>query len=158
MSSLSQHRKMRFFKGTTALLAGCMLNYFGDHLLDVKIELYTGLQGFGGMWILDMFALPFLVGMVVAFIFGLGGKWLSYFPPLIVRAISYYQLTLGGNIPQDAVLIPMGWWGFFVILVIEASAFGGAIGEVVLKGTYGRSPRHMIYKDVSDKDDEETEA
>jgi hypothetical protein len=88
----------------------------------------------------------------------MSGKWLSYFPPLIVRTISYYQLTLGGDIPHDAVLIPMGWWGFFVILVIEASAFGGIIGEVVIKGTYGRSPRHKAYKDASSKDEEDIEA
>lgn len=158
MSPLSQHRKMRFYKGTLALLAGCVLNYIGDRLLGVRIELYTGIQGFGGMWILDMFALPFAVGMVVAFIFGLGGKWLSYFPPLMVRAISYYQIAYGGEIPHDAVLIPLGWWGFFVILVIEASAFGGAIGEVAIKGTYGRSPRHIIYKDPSGKNEEDIEA
>lgn len=154
MSELSQHRKMRFYKGTLALLAGCVLNYFGDRLLGVQIELYRGLQSFNGMLILDMFVLPFIVGMVVAFIFGLGGKWLSYFPPLIVRAISYLQLTYMGDIPAGAVLIPLGWWGYFVILVMTSSAFGGAIGEVMVKRTYGRSPRHLIYKEANDKGQE----
>lgn len=157
MSVLSEQRKMRFYKGALALLMGCVLNHFGDRLLGVTIELYTGLQGFGGMWILDLFALPFMVGMVVSFISGMSGKWLSYFPPLIVRSISYFQVAYGGDIPQDAVLIPLGWWGFFVILAIEASAFGGIIGEVLIKGTYGRSPRHKIYKDASSKDENDTE-
>jgi hypothetical protein len=35
--------------------------------------------------------------------------------------------------------MPMGWWGFYVILAIEAAAIGGVIGEVVIKRTYGRS-------------------
>ena len=126
MSYMTPHRKLRFYKGTLALLMGCVLNHFGDRLLDVQIELYTGIQGFGGMWILDMFALPFVVGLLVAVIFGLGGKWLSYFPPLIVRSISYFQIASMSDIPAGSVLIPLGWWGFFVILVMEASAFGGS--------------------------------
>lgn len=158
MNTLSQHRKMRFYKGTLALLAGCVLNYYGDRALGVQIELYRGLQSFSPMWILDMFALPFIVGVVVAFIFGLGGKWLSYFPPLIVRAISYFQVAYVGDIPAGAVLIPLGWWGYFVILVMTSSAFGGVMGEVMVKRTYGRSPRHKIYKDAPSKSEVEIEA
>lgn len=158
MSPLSQQSKVRFYKGTLALLTGCALNYFGDRLLGVQIELYRGLQGFSVMLILDMFVLPFMVGMVVTFIFGFGGKWLSYFPPLIVRAISYFHLAYMGDIPAGAVLIPLGWWGYFVILVMTSSAFGGAIGEVVVKRTYGRSPRHKIYKAAPGKDEDEIEA
>lgn len=157
MSYMTPHRKLRFYKGTLALLMGCVLNHFGDRLLDVQIELYTGIQGFGGMWILDMFALPFVVGLLVAVIFGLGGKWLSYFPPLIVRSISYFQIANMSDIPAGSVLIPLGWWGFFVILVMEASAFGGAIGEVMIKDTYGRSPRHKIYKDATATGESEEE-
>ena len=136
-------------KGLLALFVGCVLNYLGGHLLGVQIELYRGLLGFGGLWVVDMFLLPFIVGFVVALICGVGGKWLSYFPPLIVRAISYYQVVHLSVLPQGATILPIGWWGFYVILVVEASAFGGILGEIIVKKNYGRSPRHMIYKDRS---------
>lgn len=135
-----------FAKGLVVLLIGSAANYLGDRLLGVKIELFYGIQTFSMLWVLDMFVLPFLVGLLVAMMYGLGGKWLCYFPPLIVRAISYYELAHAANVPEGASLIPMGWWGFFVILVMEAAAFGGVMGEIMVKGTYGRSPRHKIYR------------
>jgi len=144
----------RLFKGVIAILAGCVANYAGDHLLGVKIELFHGIQTFSFLWILDMFAVPFFVGVLVAVIFGLGGKWLCYFPPLIVRSLSYYEI-LHGTVPHGMQLLPMGWWGFFVILVIEASAFGGVMGEIWVKGTYGRSPRQMVYKESPSEANEE---
>jgi hypothetical protein len=131
----------RLAKGAAALLIGCALNHFGDRLLGVKLELFRGLLGFDGPWILDVFALPFLVGVVVAAIFGLGGKWLCYFPPLIVRIVSYFEVLYVSGVPAGTSLIPLGWWGFFVILVVEASAIGGVVGEIVMKNTYGRQPK-----------------
>lgn len=148
MSILSQSNTTRFLKGAVALLLACLVNRWGDQLLGVQLELYRGIQGFGGMWMLDVFILPFLVGLLVAAIFGFGAKWLSYFPPLIVRGYSYYEFLYQINaIPPGAALAPMGWWGFFVILAVEASAFGGIMGEIMIKATYGRSPRHKIYKE-----------
>ena len=154
MTALPAPTSARLIKGVIAILVGCAINYFGDRLLGIKIELFYGIQTFNFLWILDMFALPFVVGVVVAVIFGLGGKWLCYFPPLIVRAFSYYEI-LHGTVPHGMSLLPMGWWGFFVILVIEASAFGGVMGEIWVKGTYGRSPRQMVYKESSGEANEE---
>ncbi len=138
--------RQRFVTGMAALLVGCAVNHFGDRLLGVRIELFRGLDTFSFMWILDMFALPFLVGLLVAVIFGMGGKWLCYFPPLIVRSVNYYALAHYGFSSPDASLLPVGWWGFFVILAMEAAAVGGIIGEVVMKGTYGRSAPGTVYK------------
>ena len=154
----SSSSQFRFYKGLAAVFVGVALNYFGDRLLDVHVELYRGIQGFGGMWIIDMFLLPFIVGFVVALIFGFGGKWLSYFPPLIVRLISYYEISNISGVPQGASLVPMGWWVFFVILAVESSAFGGIIGEVIIKGNYGRSPRHKVYKEKSSNNGSDLEA
>jgi hypothetical protein len=42
-------------------------------------------------------------------------------------------------IAPGSSLMPIGWWGFFLILTIEFSAVGGVIGEVMVKRTYGRS-------------------
>ena len=89
-----------------------------------------------------MFLVPFLAGMIVSLIYGFGGKWLSYIPALIVRCISYFGI-LHHVIPMapGSSLMPMGWWGFYVILAFEAAAIGGVIGEVVIKRTYGRARR-----------------
>ncbi|MBI1174491.1 MAG: hypothetical protein GC139_04395 [Sideroxydans sp.] len=147
--------RARFNKGVAAILVGCAVNHFGDRLLGVRIELFHGIQTFSFLWMLDMFVLPFIVGILVAVMFGLGGKWLCYFPPLIVRAISYFEISHLTGVPDGSSLLPLGWWGFFVILVIEASAFGGVIGEIMVKGTYGRRPRQMVYKDSFTEADEE---
>ncbi|MBI3901489.1 MAG: hypothetical protein HY306_00865 [Nitrosomonadales bacterium] len=150
--------RARLIKGLVALIAACVLNRLGDRMLGVTVELYRGIQGFGGLWIVDVFVLPFFVGLLVTAIYGFGGKWLSYFPPLIVRAISYYEIAYITGTPAGASLAPIGWWGFFVILAVEASAFGGIMGEIMMKSVYGRSPRHKIYKERSGKDGSDIEA
>ncbi len=130
--------KQRYQMGLAALLIGMALNYLGDRLLGVKIELFWGLSTFSFAWILDVFFVPFLVGLVVAWIFGMGGKWLCYFPPLIVRSLSYAILYVSGS-PHGSSLNPMGWWGLYVILAMESAGIGGIIGEVMIKKVYGRS-------------------
>lgn len=129
----------RFFKGLVAMLIGMSLNYFGDRLLGVKIELFSGLSTFSFAWILDVFFVPFLVGLVVAWIFGWGAKWLCYFPPLIVRCLSYAEILYVSGTPHGSTLNPIGWWGFYVILAMESAGIGGILGEVMIKNVYGRS-------------------
>jgi hypothetical protein len=131
--------KPRYALGSAALMIGSAVNYFGDRLLGVTLEFFHGLDTFSGLWLADIFVLPFLVGLATAWVFGMGGKWLCYFPPLIVRAISYGHLYATGDFPPGNALIPMGWWGFFVILAMEAAAFGGIFGEVYLRRLYTRS-------------------
>jgi hypothetical protein len=93
-----------------AILVGCVVNYIGDALLGVRIELFWG---------------------------GLGGKWWAYFPPLIVRLAAYFETEYFIGVPDGAHLMPMGWWAFFVILAIECSAIGGVFGEIMVKRIYG---------------------
>lgn len=132
--------KPRYALGCAALMIGSAVNYFGDRLLGVRLELFHDIgTTFGGLALLDIFVVPFLAGGVVAWIFGRGGKWLCYFPPLIVRAVAYLQLAFGDAIPPGHSLLPLGWWGFFVILVMESAAFGGILGEVFIKRIYTRS-------------------
>jgi len=130
---------LRLQTGLIAVFAGVALNYAGDWLLGVKMELFWGLSTFSFAWILDVFFLPFLVGLLVAWIFGKGAKWLSYFPPLIVRCISYAQILYFSGIPHGSTLNPMGWWGLYVILAMESAGMGGILGEVLIKNVYGRS-------------------
>lgn len=150
MSKLPPLTRARFFSGVVAVIMGCALNYFGDRLLGVRIELFRGILDFNGLWIIDMLVLPFFVGVLVAVIFGLGGKWLCYFPPLIVKSISYLNSIYLSGIPEDASLIPFGMWALFVTVVMTSAAFGGVMGEIMVKGTYGRSPRKLLYKQRSD--------
>lgn len=129
----------RYLKGLAALLVGMALNHFGDRLLGVKIELFSGLSTFSFAWMLDVFFLPFLVGLVVAWIYGMGGKWLCYFPPLIVRGLSYAEILYVSGTPHGSSLNPVGWWGLYVILAMESAGIGGIVGEVMIKNVYGRS-------------------
>lgn len=131
--------KHRFLTGMVALLAGVALNHLGDKLLGVKLELFSGLSTFSFAWMVDIFIVPFIVGLAVSWIFGMGGKWLCYFPPLIVRSISYAEILYVTGTPHGSTLNPMGWWGFYVILAMEAAGIGGIVGEVVIKNVYGRS-------------------
>jgi len=131
--------KSKVLKGIVAVLIGSVLNYLGDRLLGVKIELFSGLATFSFAWIVDVFVLPFVVGFIVSWIFGMGGKWLCYLPPLIVRSISYAQILYISGTPHGSILNPMGWWGLYVILAMESAGIGGIVGEVIIKGTYGRS-------------------
>lgn len=120
-------------------MIGSAVNYFGDRLLGFKIELWTGLSYFNGWLLLDVFVVPFVAGLIVSWVFGQGGKWLCYFPPLIVRLIAYAQMATVGPIPPGATQMNFILWCFFVILTIEAAAFGGVLGEVFLKRIYSRS-------------------
>ena len=135
--------KKRFLTGLVALLAGVALNHICDKLLGIRIELFSGLSTFSFAWGVDIFIVPFIVGLLVSWIFGLGGKWLCYFPPLIVRTISYAEILYFTGIPHGSSLNPMGWWGFYVILAMESAGIGGIVGEVIIKGVYGRTVENL---------------
>jgi hypothetical protein len=142
----------RNISGTLAVLAGCAVVYVGDWLVGVDIELWWGLATFTPMWMVAVFVVPLISGIVCAMIFGLGGKWLCYFPPLIVRTINYFAYFYGAKVPPDgAELLFFPYWIMFVILVVEAAAFGGVFGEIVVKKTYGRLPREMVYRKQGDQ-------
>jgi len=147
----------RFRKGVTALVVGSLLIYAGDHLLGVRIELFWGLKTFNLLWFLDVFIVPLIAGLAVGMIFGLGGKWMCYFPPLIVRFYGYFETMKIVGIPDGAALMPMGWWGFFVILAVESAAIGGVMGEILIKRTYGRKPIHLEYQERAAKTREKSQ-
>ncbi len=133
----------RYVVGFGAFLAGAALNFAGDALLGVKIELFHGLSTFSFAWILDVFFVPFLVGLLVAWLFGNGAKWLCYFPPLLVRCISYAEIVYVTGVPHGSILNPLGWWGFYVILAMEAAGIGGIIGEVFIRKVYSRAQKDV---------------
>jgi len=138
-------KQSRYLLGTIAILVGCVINYVGDHLIGVRVELYYGItETFGAGWFSQIFLLPVLVGYSVSYVYGLGGKWLCYFPPLIVRTIAYLETMYFLAETPGASLMPAGWWGFFVILAVESAVIGGVLGEVLIKRIYGRTPKGAL--------------
>ncbi len=126
-------------QGSLAFGAVLLIDHFGLRLLGVRIELFTGIQYFNLTWFIALFLLPLFGGIVISLMYGLGGKILAYFPPLPVLGFDYYvSLHHLGQLPSGSQLMPLGWWGFFVILAIESSAIGGVFGEIFNKRIYGR--------------------
>jgi hypothetical protein len=138
----------RLWSAALAVMVGCLVNYVGDKLLGVRIELFWGLQTFNFIWFVQLFILPIFVGISVSFIAGLGGKWLCYLPPLIVRFIAYYETKYLIGVPDGASLMPMGWWAFFVILAVESAVIGGVAGEIMIKRVYGRTSKADAKKNL----------
>ena len=71
-----------------------------------------------GCWVTALFFVPFVAGIVVSLIYGLGGKILAHFSPLIVLVASYYELHQDPLV-ADGVLLPIGYWLFIVIVAVE---------------------------------------
>lgn len=134
------------------MIVGCLVNYVGDWLIGVRIELFWGLDTFNLRWFLQLFIWPVVVGLAVSYIYGLGGKWICLLPPLIMRCFAYYETQHFLGVPDGAALMPMGWWGFFVILAMEAAMIGGVMGEIMNKRVYGwKKARHV--NDLQDEGD-----
>ena len=135
-------RKARFISGTLAIMVGCLVNYVGDRLLGVRLEwvpLNDPLAIFNVLWAIQIFIIPLFVGLATTAVFGLGGKWLCYFPPMIVRTLAYVESDYLLELPAGMSLMPFGWWLFFVILAVECAAIGGVFGEAMIKRIYGRT-------------------
>lgn len=128
------------------MLAGAAVNVVGDRMMGVSLELFYGVQTFSPMWAVTLFFVPFVAGVVVSLIFGLGGKILAYFSPIIVRVYEYsavYDERL--SLPDGVFLLPLGYWILVVIIAVEAAAIGGVIGEIINKKVYGRTARSKFH-------------
>jgi len=145
--------------GAVAILVGMAVCFFGDYLLGVYVELWWGISTFGTEWILSLFLVPFISGIAVSAIYGLGGKWLCYLPPIFVRTITYFSFAFGViDVPTGAELLTFPLWVLIVILAFEAAAFGGVAGEILVKKTYGRHPERILFQgDDAPTDRTETE-
>jgi len=89
---------------------------------------------------LDVFLVNFIVGLVVARIFGKHAKWLAIVPPLLVRSLSYiYQYLFESGEGDFFLQLHLHYWGPTVILAVECANIGGILGEVLM-GVYSRKP------------------
>lgn len=131
--------QIHWVKALFAISTAVVFNHFCDRFLGAHVEVFNGLAYFSGAWFADIFIVPLIGGVMVSYIYGMGGKWICYLPPVIVRALTYYEVYSTGNFPVGSSLEPLGWWGFIVILAMESAVIGGIIGEVVQKKVYGRT-------------------
>ena len=138
-------------------MIGTALIYFGDWLLGVRIELFSGLSAFNLAWALDIFFVPFMMGMVVACIYGREAHhsckafrfsqgismiiWVSYLPPLIVRSISYAEIYYVSGVPEGSSLMPLGLWACFVVMTMTSAGIGQIVAEVIIKS---RGKMHKV--------------
>lgn len=144
------NRAMSLFMGSLAIAAGVLVNYLADKLLGMRLELFWGVATFSPTWVIDLFLAPFIAGAVVSMVYGLGGKILCYFVPIILRSFSYIEMLNYEVMPDGVSVLPFWYWLLILIVAIEAAAFGGTFGEIIVKKTYGRRPRHLVYKEASD--------
>jgi len=122
----------------TAVFAGMAVNVAGDAILGVRIENFQGMATFSPAWVADVFMVNFIVGLVVARIFGRHAKWLAIVPPFLVRCLSYVYLYFFQNHHGDFFLqLHLHYWGPTVILAVECANIGGILGEVLM-GVYTR--------------------
>lgn len=140
------NRMRTFLMASLAIGVGALVNFIGDKLLGMRLELFWGVGTFSIIWAIDLFIVPFIAGFCVSMVYGLGGKLLCYFAPLIVRSVSYIQMTYFTEMPEGITVLPFFYWILVLIVAIEAAAFGGVFGEIMVKRTYGRRPKHMVYK------------
>jgi hypothetical protein len=133
--------------GLLAVLVGAGIVYLGDRILGVRLEHFFGVQTFSPVWVVDLFVVPFVAGVAVSAIYGLGGKIWAHASPVIVRVASYYELSREGAVLPDGVtLLPISYWLLIVIVAAEFAAFGGVVGEILVKRTYGRTPEDRLYR------------
>lgn len=133
----------RWVSGTVAVLAGMALNFAGDWLLGARIEVFKGLDTFTFPWALDVFLVPFLVGLLVAKIFGKHAKWLAVLPPLFVRFLSYLWLYFSDTSHDFFFNFHLHYWGLCVILAVESANIGAILDEVLV-GVYGRNGARKV--------------
>jgi hypothetical protein len=147
MNTVIKHKLTDFGVALIAVLVGAAVIHFGDKLLGVTLEFYFGVSTFSPTWVLDLFFVPFLAGIVVSMVYGLGGKIWAHFSPLIVRIVSFYDYHYVTAPPEGVLLLPIYYWLLVVVVAVEFAAIGGFVGEIIIKKTYGRTrEKHLLHK------------
>jgi hypothetical protein len=128
-----------------AIISGAIVVYIGLRLLNVRMDVFYGISTFNPVWITALFVVPFIAGIVVSVVYGLGGKILAHFSPLLVIVPDYLLLDQY-SLPEGVTILPLGYWILLVIVAVEFASLGGFVGEIMIKKTYGRRPKHLIHK------------
>lgn len=139
-----------------ALTAGGLVIFVGERVLNVSLGVFYGIGTFNPVWALNLILVPIIAGLAVSFIYGLGGKMLAHFAPIPVQVYQYMDLS-NQVLPEGVSVLPIGYWILILIVCVEAAAVGGFIGEVIIKRTYGRRPKHLVHKRYQSKVVEDSE-
>ena len=145
MNNKLKLRLQEFVYGSLAIAVGAVIVYLGGWFLNVSMDVFYGIGTFSTTWALNLFLVTFISGIVVSLIYGLGGKMLAHFAPMPVYFYSYFTLDKA-MLPDGVAILPFGYWLLVVILAVEFAGLGGFLGEVLIKKTYGRRPKHLIHK------------
>lgn len=145
MNKLIKNRLKELLWAVLAVFAGAIVVEVGLRLLNVRLDVFFGIQTFNPIWVTAVFLLPFVAGIVVAIVYGLGGKILAHLSPLLVIVPQYFLLDTA-TLPEGVTQLPVGYWLLVLIVAVEFSALGGIVGEVLIKKTYGRRPQHLVHK------------
>lgn len=132
-------------RGIVAIAVGMAIIFLGDVVTGANLETFQGISTFTFGWMVDVFFVPFVAGLIVAKIFReRGGKYLACLPPLFVRFLTYVYLFFFVYHDGKDFFFHMNlyYWGPCLILVVEAANFGAIIGEV-LAGAY-RSKNEQV--------------
>ena len=145
--------------GSLAIAVGVVVNALGNQWTGAHLEFFGGIRSFDYAWAITLFLVPFVAGIPVALLYGFGGKLLAMLPPLILGSYNYLQ-AYNGNVPvpDGYILLPFIYWVLVVVVAMELCAAGGLLGEVIVKRTYGRSPKnqeHLIHKRRRDHEEDE---
>lgn len=137
-----------FLWGTGSILVGAVVIFIGDNILGIRLELFKNVAATFGdpRWFIDLTLIPIIAGFIVSAIYGLGGKILCMIAALLARIFSYWELSTLTGVPDGYSLLPLGFWGFPVIVTMELAMAGGFLGEILIKKIYGRRPDHVKYK------------
>lgn len=139
-----------------AVSVGSLVIYIGDRVLNVHLGVFFGIQTFNPVWAMTLILVPLIAGIAVSLIYGLGGKMLAHFAPIPIQVYQYLQLD-NQTLPEGVTVLPLGYWILILIVCVEAAAAGGFIGEIIIKRTYGRRPKHLVHKRYQLKEAEESE-
>ncbi len=147
MNGKIKSRLLDVLMATIAITVGIVINVVGDRWTGVQLHLFSGIDYFTYDWAITLFLVPFVAGLPVALIYGFGGKLLAFFVPFIVQGYKYLDVFYGAAaIPEGVRLLPVVYWFLVVLIAMELAGVGGLVGEIVMKKTYGRTPKHLPNK------------
>ena len=147
MNGKIKSRLLDVLMATIAITVGVVINVVGDRWTGVPLHIFSGIDYFTYDWAITLFLVPFVAGLPVALIYGFGGKLLAFFVPFIVQGYKYLDVYYGSAaVPEDVRLLPLVYWFLVVLIAMEFAGVGGLVGEIAIKRTYGRTPRHLRKK------------
>ncbi|MFZ5592688.1 MAG: hypothetical protein ACOY4D_00175 [Pseudomonadota bacterium] len=146
--------KNKLFDAMMTVLAigvGVATNVALEYWMGVDLHFFSGMDSFTYEWAFTLFIIPFIAGFPVALIYGFGGKLLALFVPLIVQGYKYLLVVYGvAPVPEGSIVLPFIYWVLVVVVAMEFAGGGGWVGEILVKKTYGRTPKHLLYKKAED--------